>query len=292
MNDPDAAFCSECGKPMARESNPTPGKMKKPYFYALLLVPVIVLAAAVGYYKFFLPQGIAAVVNGEEIRLSELDGELVRVQGSGKPADGRLRHQLLNAMIAERLALQEARKADMTVSPEELESIVGEMRSASGMSEAGFNQWIEEQYGDRQVYLQALSRRVLMNKYITERVVPSGADPRQARQITNEWMQRLYAAAAVRITLAEQWSGAGCGCCANGGNAGNRGVAFASEKTGRPSAADRASDAALRYWQEKHGAEKVTARVKDFGCHMEIDIIKDEKVIGSLQYQGGRISER
>jgi hypothetical protein len=43
------------------------------YFFALLLIPVVALATGLGYYKFILPDGIAAVVNGEEIKHSELD---------------------------------------------------------------------------------------------------------------------------------------------------------------------------------------------------------------------------
>jgi hypothetical protein len=305
MNDSDAVYCAECGRPLLAESKPSTAKPRKAYLYALLLVPVIALAAGVGYYKFFLPQGVAAVVNGEEIKLSELEAEVVRTQGSStQPADSRLRYQILNALITERLALQAARRADIEVSREELQSAVAEARTSSGMSEAEFDRRIAEQYGDMQGFEKAYSRRLLINKYIAEKIVPPGADPQTARESINQWMQRLSGTAAVRITLAEQWSGAGCGCCGKGGNAaapqagpGNcrassRGVAFASDKTSPSSQADKASDAALRYWQEKHGNEKVTAKVKDYGCHMEIDIVKDDKVIGSLRYQGGRISER
>ncbi len=52
-----------------------------------------------------------------------------------------------------------------------------------------------------------------------------------------------------------------------------------------------ASEAALRYWHEKHGPETVTATVKDFGCHQQVDIVKDKKIIASLRYQAGAITE-
>jgi hypothetical protein len=62
----------------------------------------------------------------------------------------------------------------------------------------------------------------------------------------------------------------------------------------RPEATDAgkaAADAGLRYWHAKHGSDAVTARFTDFGCHVQVDIVKNEKIIGSLRYQDGNISE-
>ena len=42
----------------AHERRGRTAKTRKVYLYALLLVPVLVLAAAVGYYKYFLPRGL------------------------------------------------------------------------------------------------------------------------------------------------------------------------------------------------------------------------------------------
>jgi hypothetical protein len=35
----------------------------------------------------------------------------------------------------------------------------------------------------------------------------------------------------------------------------------------------------------------VTARTTDFGCHIQVDIVKENKVALSLRYQDGAISE-
>jgi hypothetical protein len=53
-----------------------------------------------------------------------------------------------------------------------------------------------------------------------------------------------------------------------------------------------ASEAALRFWHQKHGNDPVSTKVTDFGCHMQVDIVKAGKLVGSLRYQAGAISEQ
>jgi len=52
------------------------------------------------------------------------------------------------------------------------------------------------------------------------------------------------------------------------------------------------ADAGLAYWREKLGGGEAGARVTDFGCHVQVDIIRDGKTVKSLQYQNGKITER
>jgi hypothetical protein len=59
-----------------------------------------------------------------------------------------------------------------------------------------------------------------------------------------------------------------------------------------PEIEKRIADAGLAYWQEHYGGGEVTARISDFGCHLQVDIIRDGRVVTSLQYQNGRITER
>jgi predicted nucleic acid-binding Zn ribbon protein len=298
-NDPDAAFCSECGTPIDKSPEESRAKSRKVYLYTLLLVPVIILTGALGYYKYFLPGGVAAVVNGEEITLSELDSAVVQAYGSREPADSRLRYQVLNSLITERLAFQEARKAGTALSRQEFEAAVEQTRASWRLDENAFKEQVTAQYGSIDAFEDALRRSILINKFITEKIIPQNADARSANTAVNHWMEGLSARAAVRVTLAEQISGAGCGCCNNRAEAAvpssDTSVIRTSSQEKRPasgtSKAGKAEAEALRYWHEKNGDDNVTAKSKDFGCHMEIDIIKDGKTIGSLRYQGGRISE-
>lgn len=214
-NDPEAEFCIECGRPFPQTTAgaPFPAKPRKAYLFMIALVPVLALVAGIGYYKFFLPDGVAAFVNNEEIRLSELDEAIARVRGEGSAVSEGLRHQILNQLITERIALQEARKAGISVSREELAVAARDARAASGLNDKSFNQEISSIFGNTRAFEAALERRLLIRKLIAERVAPPGADPVSARRAADQWMRDVTARATVRIALAEQVAGPGCGCC-------------------------------------------------------------------------------
>ncbi len=77
-----------------------------------------------------------------------------------------------------------------------------------------------------------------------------------------------------------------------GGDAAAQG-ARASSAQGRltPEAEKSIADAGLAYWREKYGGGEAGARIIDFGCHVQVDIIRDGKTVKSLQYQNGKITE-
>ncbi len=297
-NESDALFCTECGRPLGALQPGAVAKQRRAYFIVLLFVPAIVLAAAVGYYKFFLPNGIAAIVNGEEITLAELDSAVARMEGTRERVSPGLRYQVLNELIAERLALQEARKAGIHISKQELDAAAVAARVASGLDVEAFQQSMISLYGGMPGFEKALERRLTVSRLITERVIPPGSDSTTASRVVHQWLQDLSGKAAVRIALSEELAGPGCGCCND--RAGNP---RAGEKPGQGCAAGAgrlqdsartrvAVTAAIRYWREKHGPEAVGARPTDFGCHIQVDIVKDGKIIGSLRYQNGTVFER
>jgi hypothetical protein len=295
-NDTDALFCTSCGRPLEAAPQQAVKIQRRAYFIALLFVPVIALTAGIGYYKFFLPNGVAAVVNGEEIKLSELDAAVARAQGSKEAASNQLRYQLLNQLITQRIVIQEARKAGISVSKEEIETSTIEARTSSGLDEATFNREVASQYGSLRTFKDALERRLLVNKFFAVKVVPPGTDPSTARSAINRWLDDIAGRAAVRIALAGQGAGPGYGCC-------NREDGQASQRSGirghgcaavnKPAVSDvgKAADAGLRYWHAKHGLDAITTQLTDYGCHIQVDIVKNKKIIGSLRYQDGSITE-
>lgn len=307
-NDIDAAFCGECGRPLGAVPAVAPARSRKAYWFIAVLVPVLLLVGWFGYYKFFLPDGIAAVVNGEDIKLSELDAAIVRAQASPESVTGSLRYQMLNEIIAERLVLQEAVKAKMSVSRDEIVGAIASARSASGLDEKAFEKEIQSQYGSEAAFERALERDLLIRKFISEKVVPSGANPMTARAAVNNWLQNISGRSTIRIALAENGSTAGCG--SKGGCGGGCATADGQPQkppvpagpccktkgpavsAGQPKDQLKAAEAAgLKYWQEKHGADSVSAKLTDFGCHVQVDIVKDNKSIASLRYQNGNITE-
>jgi hypothetical protein len=296
-NDTDALFCTGCGRPLEAAPQQTVQIQRRAYFIALLFVPVIAIAVGIGYYKFFLPNGVAAVVNGEEIKLSELDAAVARAQGRQEAAaSSQLRYELLNQLITQRIVIQEARKAGISVSKEKIETSATEARISSGIDEATFNRQVVSQYGSLRAFKDALERRLLANKFLAVKVVPPGADQPTAQSAIKRWLDDIAGRAAVRIALAEQGAGQVCGCC-------NTGTAQASQRSGiqghgcaavnKRAASDvgKAADAGLRFWRAKYGPDAVTTRLTDYGCHIQVDIVKNNKIICSLRYQDGSITE-
>ncbi len=295
-NDEDALFCTMCGKSLDYTQRKSASRQRRVYFITLLFVPVLILAGAIGYYKFYLPSGVAAVVNGEEIKMSELEAAVARLSRSGDAPNDNLRYRALDELISERLVLQEARKAGIAASKEAIGKAVLEAQAASGLKEEAFKQAVSERYGSMQGFTNELERRIMINRLIVEHVVPPGTDPKTAGQMVNRWLQNLSAHAAVRIALAEQLAGPGCGCCNNQGEGGmKKGMqGCPSSGAGAVQAPDQkqaAVSAALQYWHEKHGSDAVTAQATDYGCHVQVDILKNKEIISSLRYQGGRIIE-
>ncbi len=52
-----------------------------------------------------------------------------------------------------------------------------------------------------------------------------------------------------------------------------------------------AREKALRYYQTKTKKNGADARVTDFGCHIQVDIIEKNKVVLSLTYDRGEVQE-
>jgi hypothetical protein len=236
-------------------------------------------------------------VNDEEIRLSELDETVAREEGEGSAVPEGLRRQILNQLITERIALQEARKAGISVSREEIAVAARDARAASGLTDKSFNQEISSRFGTTRAFEAALERRLLIRKFIAEKVAPPDADPVSARRAADQWMRDVTTRASVRIALAEQVAGPGCRCCNGEGGQDRQEGNIAGQKIAdkRSPASNRmttARSAALRYWHAKHGPDAIETRQTDFGCHIQVDIFQQEKMIASVRYQSGIITEQ
>ena len=47
----------------------------------------------------------------------------------------------------------------------------------------------------------------------------------------------------------------------------------------------------LEYYEKKTQKKGATAKVTNFGCHIQVDIIEDGKVVASLTYNNGEVQE-
>ncbi len=314
-NDADALFCEQCGSVLSAAAR----KGVRSYWYALLLVPVLLLAAGIGYYKFILPNGVAAEVNGEAITMAELEAA-VRTNGNAAslPAEmqGQLRYAALSELITERIALQEARKADVRVSADEVHAAVETMRAASGLDEKAFAARVVERYGSIAAFRKGLEQRLVIRKFIDQTVMAEAAGPADANARLNQWLQNATAKAAVRVALDEQLPSSG-GCCGGKQGAAKQGCdpskgaakqgcdpakgpgkqgcnpqagpGAGSQQTSAQGEAARA--AALAYWKKQNGSGPVETKVTDYGCHVQVDIVANKKIAKTLRYQNGTITE-
>jgi hypothetical protein len=216
VNDPDSCYCSECGRAMRGYAKIPSTGTTRTYFFALLLIPVVALASGLGYYKFMLPEGIAAVVNGEEIKRSELDAAVALTQARNgeesfkneQPAQyaQRLRYEVLGWLITERLVLQEARKAGISAAPGEVASAMSRAQTSPGMDKNGLQALLRQRFGSIPSFEEAVRCELIIKRLIARQAVPQGGDA------VDGWLNNLSARASIRIALSEQWSGAGCGC--------------------------------------------------------------------------------
>jgi predicted nucleic acid-binding Zn ribbon protein len=216
VNDPDARYCSECGRALSSDAKTTSTRTARTYFFALLLIPVVALASGLGYYKFILPEGIAAVVNGEEIKRSELDAAVALTRArngeenfkgdQSAPYARRLRYEVLAWLITEKLVLQEARKAGISNSPGDVASAVSQARTSSDEDKNGLHALLMQQFGSIPSFEEAVQCELIIKRLLARQAVPQGGDA------VNAWFNDLSGRASIRIALSEQWSGAGCGC--------------------------------------------------------------------------------
>lgn len=301
INDGDAVFCANCGNAL-RDLAEGPRRTWRSYWFALLLVPVLLAAAGMGYYKFMLPGGVAAVVNGEEITMAELDA-VIRSARNGKEvpeeALGRMRYAALSDLITERIACQAARKAGARVSPEEMDAAIAYTRSAAGLDEKSFDAQVNVLYGGRGNFRKGMERRLIIQKFIDENITAGISDPTIAGFRVNQWLQGISGKAAVRVSLEEQMqSSSGCACCGGGGKGPGIAKQGCDPKSGAQGGGKQpasqitaARDAAIGYWSGRHGNGPVETKVTDFGCHIQVDIMANNKIAKSLRYQNGTITE-
>jgi soluble cytochrome b562 len=215
-----------------------------------------------------------------------------------------MRYAALSELITERIALQEARSAGVKVSEAELQAAVDSMRVASGLDEKAFEAKVVERYGSMKAYRKGLELRLVLRKFIDEKVTAGARDAADANERMSRWLQGATTKAAVRISLDEQPPSAGCSCCSSKTKANGTTKQGCDPKGGcgspkGPSAGGvqasgqekAAQDAALAYWQQRNGSSPVETKVTDFGCHIQVDIVANDKIAKSLRYQNGAITE-
>lgn len=120
---------------------------------------------------------IVAVVNGEIITLHDLEQQVddsVSGMDQRRPRDpGRKlarQRRILEAMINDKLIVQEAEKFEIEVSDAEIENQIQQIQSENNLSQEEFTQVLQEQGMDMEQYRQALRKEVKKNRILSNMV--------------------------------------------------------------------------------------------------------------------------
>jgi hypothetical protein len=149
--------------------------------------------------------------------------------------------------------------------------------------------------GISQEYLLSHIRFLLLCEEIKKLKFASQADSDTRFGV---WMGQARARASVAVYtqdsgLARGASAGGGACCASGGgSAGRGGCGLKSNGPVDPELQSKASTAGLAEFRRTNPQDKgVAAKVTDYGCHIQVDIEKNGKIVQSYSYRDGKVSE-
>jgi len=230
---------------------------------------------------------LAGKVNGEGISRKEFAARVERVMRSYPDPKSetlaRIKEEVLDEIIVEKFLLQCAAMAGFVAAPEN--EIVGEIENIkrmSGLTEPELEnrlgvtmEQMKSEISDRWAISQFIENEVLKNK------------PEDRETFLQGWL-----ADSLQKAKIEKFAGigssqtAGSSCCAPGGSCGagkGQGPKIDVQKDAR--------EKGLEYYIKKTGKDGAEARVTDFGCHMQVDIVEEGKVVMSLSYSAGAVEE-
>jgi len=291
-NDKGSRFCTHCGK-----SFPGLDKIRFRNRYIVFAATVLIIAAAIGFLKSGLfESNLIGKVNGEGIDRKEFLEKVGRMktfyesrygdslfQGEeGKENLNRLKAQVIDEMMEEKVLLQEAKNAGYTSAPsEEIEKQFESIKSENGLSDAD----IEKRFGGSIEDLKAeLVKGWIISQFV-EKAILKGNQV-NGNLLFAQWFEKAKAKA--KIETYEKWesiAAAKASCCTNGCGGGGRAQPL------DPRIEQEAKTKALEYYEKKTQKKGANARVTNFGCHIQVDIIEDGKVVVSLTYTEGEVQE-
>ncbi len=152
-------------------------KKKKPNYVLAVGVFIVLIAIVYGIVVLLERAGgassdskPAAIVNGEPITMAYLDEQYARIPPQYQAFV--TKDVLLNQTINEVLLLQEAKKAGLSVSDDEVQAEIQKTLDAAGLTEAQLDQKLKEQNLTRKFLEDLYRRQLLINKLLEKKVFP------------------------------------------------------------------------------------------------------------------------
>lgn len=290
-NENKARFCVHCG-------NPLPRKRRIRFTIRYVLVAVISLTLA-GVISYVLAGGVESKlvgkVNGEEITRKEFSERLERskkfyeirygqnlFQGEeGKGNLNRLKTEVLDEMTTEKILLQEAKSAGYSAAPEEeIMKQVENVKKKYGLSD---NDLKQKMGGSIEDLKEELRKGWIISQFVEKNVLKG--DQQNAQLQFAQWFTKARARAKIETyEKLEPVSTARASCCRSGCGGGRA-------QPVDPKIEADAKAKGLEYYEKKTQKKGASARVTNFGCHIQVDIIENGKVVVSLTYRQGEVQE-
>ncbi len=304
----DTVRCPSCGEGIEREGrfcvncgHPSPKKRGARFTkkYILFGAASLILAGLIGSFWIGASESkLVGKVNGEGITRNEFSKRLNRTKKfyesrygqnlfdgePGKENLNRLRTDLLEEMTTEKILLQEARKAGYTAVPEEeIEKELETLKKKNNLTETDLQKMIDGPIEDLKKELREGS---IVSQFV-EKAILKG-DRVNGNLIFGQWLTEVKAKAKIETyEKLEPVSTAKASCCGTGGGCGGGGRA----QTLDPKIEQEAKTKGLEYYEKKTQKKGASARATNFGCHIQVDIIEEGKVVVSLTYRGGEVEE-
>ena len=285
-------FCVQCGSPIPpKERNLFP---KRPILFGII---GLILAGVIGFFwTGGLESRLVGKVNGEGITRQEFSKRLDRAKKfyesrhgqslfegeSGKENLNRLKTDLLEEMTTEKILLQEARSAGYTSAPgEEIDKQVEAIKQKYRLSEAD----LPKMFGGSIEDLKEELRNEWITSQFIEKTILKG-DQANGNLIFGQWLTNAKAKARIETyQKLEPVSTAKASCCSSGCGGGGKAQPL------DPKIEKEAKAKGLDYYEKKTRKKATDAKVTNFGCHIQVDIIEDGKVVASLTYNGEEVQE-
>ncbi len=248
----------------------------------------------------------AAVINGESISRAELKARVRTIQAiverqhgkeifageRGRALWANLQNAVLNEMLEEKLVNQEGRKLGVQITEEQVQQKLDQIIKEDFGTWENFQTRIQEE-GMSKEDLQEDIRNLLLLEAVKKLKAQEGDNPDSS---FNGWLTRARQEAKVTVYNSENSTGVasalGGGCCGISASSGGCTGGGGTPRQADPRIERDAQTAALKTFQESNPGEKeVTAIVTDYGCHIQVDIQKEGRVIKSYSYQNGKIEE-
>ena len=290
-NEKGTQFCVHCGNQLPRSKEI---RVKNRYIF-FGAIGFLLVGATVFFLLGGLESKLAGKVNGESITRKEFSKKVDRAkkiyeyrygQGlfegkSGKENLNRLKTEILDEMVMEKILLQEAKSAGYNSAPEEeIEKQVKTIKLKSGLSDADLKKMLGGSVEDLKGELR---NEWIIAQFIEKAVLKS--DQTNAEQLFGQWLTQTKARSKIETyEKLEPVVTAKASCCKSGCGGGN-------VQPLDPKIEQEAKSKALEYYEKKTQKKGANAKVTNFGCHIQVDIIEDGKVVVSLTYNRGEVQE-